>query len=209
MFYKILFIEIITCVGLIGLRIHQGLPPTSIALGETTVVLKSPPPAAGAITPTFKTSSNPVSALPPKQLTPVKFSARPPLTFPVINHTTDHVISVFGDKRGQTRRHQGIDIKAPQGTPVVATTAGYIERINEGGKGGKQIYLRDGTGRLYYYAHLESWSVEEFDVVEAGDEIGTVGNTGNAKKTTPHLHFEILTGKDRVAVDPMTFWPTV
>ena len=133
-------------------------------------------------------------------------SIRGDLLFPVRGHGTEHVISVFGDKRGKTRLHKGIDVKAPRGTDLVAVTDGFIERVRSGGSGGKQVYLRDGRGRLFYYAHLEEQLVEEFQVVEAGDVIGTVGDSGNARNTTPHLHFEILLGKDRTAVDPLTFW---
>ena len=88
----------------------------------------------------------------------------------------------------------------------MATTDGFVERIKEGGNGGKQLYLRDAKGRLFYYAHLDSWSVEEFAAVAAGDVLGTVGDTGNAKGTTPHLHFEIMLGKKKKAVDPLKFW---
>jgi len=88
----------------------------------------------------------------------------------------------------------------------VAVTDGYVERIREGGSGGKQLYLRDAKGRLFYYAHLNSWSVEEFAAVKAGKVLGTVGDTGNAKGTTPHLHFEVMLGKEKKAVDPLQYW---
>ena len=97
-------------------------------------------------------------------------------------------------------------MKAPKGTPVVAVTDGFVERIREGGSGGKSLYLRDGSGRLFYYAHLDDWSVAEFDAVTAGTPLGTVGDTGNARGTTPHLHFEILLGKERRAVDPSAYY---
>ena len=127
------------------------------------------------------------------------------LVFPVSGHYLESVISVFGDPRGN-RLHQGIDIKADRGTVVVAAINGVIERVKEGGKGGKQVYLRGSEGRLFYYAHLDEFSVEEKEVVAAGQSLGTVGNTGNARHTSPHLHFEILIGEDRDAVDPMSFF---
>ena len=210
MFYKILLLEILACVGLVSLRVHQGLPATTLAVGETTVVLKAPSSApAAAPYSAEKGIPVPIKAppkLPAKSPTPVTSLRSGELIFPVANHGVANVISVFGDKRGKTRLHQGIDIKAPKGTPVSATAAGFIERVKEGGSGGKQVYLRDGKGRLFYYAHLDSWSVEEYAVVEAGDELGTVGDTGNAKGTTPHLHFEILLGKKKQAIDPLKFW---
>jgi murein DD-endopeptidase MepM/ murein hydrolase activator NlpD len=211
MFYKFLILEILACISLVSLRVHQGLPATTLAVGETTVILKAP---ATAPAPAPEKNSGPspaktVPRLPTKSPAPVT-SIRPgELVFPVADHGVANVISVFGDKRGKTRRHQGIDIKAPKGTPVLATTSGFIERIQEGGSGGKQVYLRDGKGRLFYYAHLDDWSVEEYATVEAGDQLGTVGDTGNARGTTPHLHFEILLGKKKEAVDPLKFWVNV
>lgn len=121
------------------------------------------------------------------------------LLFPVRGYDATHIISFFGDKRGRNRLHKGIDIAAPQGSPVVAVTDGFVERVTEGGTGGKQIWLRAGSGRQYFYAHLHDWNVVEGDVVMAGDIIGSVGSTGNA--TTAHLHFEIRTAK-REALDP-------
>lgn len=197
MFYKVLFLEILACIGLVSLKVYNNMPETTLAMGETTVVIKSQNvEAAVSELPTLKT----------KEVSSVK---KGELTFPVKGYGPASVISVFGDKRGKTRLHQGIDIKAPKGTPIVAVTDGFVERIREGGNGGKQLYLRDGKGRLFYYAHLNSWSVEEFDAVKAGDSLGTVGDTGNAKGTTPHLHFEIMLGKGKKAVDPLKFWVNV
>ncbi|MEL6391136.1 MAG: M23 family metallopeptidase [Bacteroidota bacterium] len=128
------------------------------------------------------------------------------LVFPVKNHGLDHVISVFGDPRGSHRTHQGIDIKAPRGTEIVAVADGFIERIREGEHAGKSIYLRSADGNLYFYAHLDSYEVEEMQAVVAGELIATVGDTGNAERTTPHLHFEILIGQEKEAVDPLPFF---
>ncbi|TXF85698.1 M23 family metallopeptidase [Neolewinella aurantiaca] len=194
MFYKVLFLEILACAALVGIRVYSAMPETTLAVGETTVVLV--PESDTKVTP----------ALPTQQLKPVTSSVKSELTFPVQNYGPEAIISVFGDKRGKTRLHQGIDIKAPKGTPIIATTNGFIERIKEGGSGGKQIYLRGSKGRLFYYAHLDSWAVEEYEAVEAGDVLGTVGDTGNAKGTTPHLHFEIMLGKEKKAIDPIKFW---
>lgn len=194
MFYKVLFLEILACMGLVSLKVYHNMPETSLAVGETTLVIKS------------QDSDKAVAQLPLHRVKAVNSNEKGELTFPVKGYGTEAVISVFGDKRGKTRLHQGIDIKAPKGTPIVATTDGFIERVKEGGSGGKQVYLRGAKGRLFYYAHLNSWSVEEFAAVEAGQVLGTVGDTGNAKGTTPHLHFEIMLGKEKEAVDPLKFW---
>ncbi len=188
MFYKVLILELLVIGGLVTLRVRQNAEE-----GPTTTASQVDLPASEvAVTP-----------LPDRPLRPVTNAVEGRFTFPVAGHGPQHVISVFGDKRGSSRKHKGIDIKAPRGTQVVATTDGFIERVREGGSGGKQVYLRDGRGRLYYYAHLDSWEVEEFAAVEAGDVLGTVGDTGNAKGTTPHLHFEVLLGKKKEAIDPL------
>lgn len=132
---------------------------------------------------------------------PEEKSVESDYAFPVLYHDRQNIISVFGDQRGSSRLHKGIDIKAPKGTPVVAVTDGFIERVREGGAGGKQIYLRSGDGRQFYYAHLDDWKCQEMDVVSRGQVIGYVGDTGNARSTTPHLHFEIMVGK-RESIDP-------
>ena len=125
------------------------------------------------------------------------------LHFPVKGHTSENIISFYGDPRGKSRKHLGVDIKADRHTPVLAIADGTIEAIREGGNGGKTLYLRSADGTLYFYAHLEDWLVKEDATVDAGEEIATVGNSGNASRTTPHLHFEIMHGKERTSIDPL------
>ena len=184
---------------------HRQLPATTITLGENTLVIKDVGTDIAPPEPLTVSSDEAVAELESQFPTPVRSTAGA-LVFPVAGFGPSAVISVFGDPRGTSRTHEGIDIKAPRGTEVVAVTEGFVERIREGGSGGKQLYLRDARGRLFYYAHLDAFSVQEYDAVQAGDPLGTVGDTGNARNTTPHLHFEILLGKERSAVDPLPFW---
>lgn len=123
--------------------------------------------------------------------------------FPVKDHSTENIISYFGDPRGKSRKHLGVDIKADRHTPILAVVDGKIEAVKESGNGGKTIYLRSADGTLYFYAHLEDWLVEEDAFVLGGQAIATVGDSGNAKGTTPHLHFEIMQGKERTSIDPL------
>ena len=124
-------------------------------------------------------------------------------TFPVSGYDTQAVRSVFGDPRdGGRREHHGIDIFAPRGTPVVATSEAMVRRVGNGGLGGKTVWLRDGRGRSFYYAHLDSQLVRTGQRVQPGDTLGLVGNSGNARTTPPHLHFGLY---QRGPVDPYPF----
>ncbi|MBB4079787.1 murein DD-endopeptidase MepM/ murein hydrolase activator NlpD [Lewinella aquimaris] len=137
----------------------------------------------------------------------------PVLTFPVAGASTRNIKSFWGDSRsGGRRTHQGNDIFAPRGTPLLAVADGRVSSTKVGGLGGKTVWLRDGEGRglTYYYAHLDSQLVRTGQSVRRGDTVGLVGNTGNARTTPPHLHFGIyrngardpysyLTGPDEAA----------
>lgn len=147
------------------------------------------------------TNQSPAVAAPAVALhSPARAAA---LVFPVRGYDTAAVISHFGDERSHGP-HQGVDIKAPRWTPVVAVTDGFVERLHEGGSAGRAIYLRAGNGQQYFYAHLEDIAVAEMEAVSAGELIGYVGDSGNARRTTPHLHFEIMVGQ-REAVDPLPY----
>ena len=114
----------------------------------------------------------------------------------------------FGnDRDGGARKHQGTDIFAGRGSAVVATVNGTIQvAANDGGNGGNRIWLIGQDGTAYYYAHLNGFTVKAGDVVQAGQQIGMVGNTGNAISTPPHLHFEIHPGgRGAPAVDPYPY----
>ena len=89
--------------------------------------------------------------------------------------------------------HQGNDIFATAGTPLYATSRGVIARKAIAVLGGNKLWLVGADGTQYYYAHLSAYAdgVEDGSIVEAGQVIGYVGDTGNAKGTPPHLHFEI------------------
>ncbi len=126
--------------------------------------------------------------------------------FPVDSKSNPDIWSVFGDPRdGGRRKHKGIDIFARRGTPVLAATDGVAHRVRERGLGGKQVWLRDGKrSQSLYYAHLDSQLVSEGARVKAGDTLGLVGNTGNARNTRPHLHFGIYR-RNQGAIDPYPF----
>lgn len=138
----------------------------------------------------------------------VRMISRPVLAFPVANRGTQAIQSVWGDPRGGGRRHEGVDIFAPRHTPVVASAPGRVRRVEVTNLGGRVVWLRDSErNQSLYYAHLQEQWVEEGDVVEVGDTLGTVGNSGNARTTPPHLHYGIYR-RGRGAVNPYPFLRT-
>ena len=126
--------------------------------------------------------------------------------FPVQGRTDAAVGSFWGSARDAgARQHEGIDIFAPRGTPAVAATAGYITRTGETPLGGRVVWLADAVhGDHLYYAHLDKQLVMPGQRVQAGDTLGLVGNTGNARTTVPHLHFGIY-HSGQGALDPFPY----
>ena len=114
--------------------------------------------------------------------------------------------SAFGAERdGGQREHHGIDILAPRGTPVLSAGDGVVSSVAVTDVGGKVVWVSDPARDLsLYYAHLDSQSVSTGTRVRAGDVLGTVGNTGNARTTVPHLHFGIYHRREG-PIDPMPF----
>jgi murein DD-endopeptidase MepM/ murein hydrolase activator NlpD len=136
----------------------------------------------------------------------ITIQTEPSLAFPVSGRGSRAIGSMFGAPRdGGAREHHGIDIFAPRGTPVVAAAAGTVRRVETTGIGGRVVWLSSDEQRLsLYYAHLDSQRVEPGARVQPGDTLGTVGNTGNARGTPPHLHFGIYR-RGRGPVDPYPF----
>lgn len=99
--------------------------------------------------------------------------------------------SFFNDwafPRSGGRSHAGNDIFAPRGTPILAPISGRVD-VATGALGGHQFRLTDASGTLWFGSHLDRFGAS--GPVKAGDVIGYVGDSGNAKGSRPHLHFEI------------------
>jgi murein DD-endopeptidase MepM/ murein hydrolase activator NlpD len=106
--------------------------------------------------------------------------------------------------RSGGRRHQGIDIFARRGTPVVATTSGIVWRVGQNELGGNVVWILGPGGYLHYYAHLDAFGPIAGDTIVApGDVLGTVGNSGNARGGPHHLHYSIY-APGRGAINPFT-----
>ena len=108
----------------------------------------------------------------------------------------------FVDSWGAPRSghtHQGVDMMAAYGTPIVAVTSGTITYSAYDGSGGNMIFLSGDDGNAYWYMHNQN-NLVSGGHVSAGQHIANVGDTGNAAGT-PHLHFEYHPGGGS-AVDP-------
>ena len=95
--------------------------------------------------------------------------------------------------------HSGIDLAVPAGTPVLASLDGVAHVVVSETGYGLHVVVDDGGGLSTLYAHLATVLVAEGEAVSAGEELGTVGSTGNS--TGPHLHFEVR--RDGVPEDPL------
>ncbi|HEX7221038.1 MAG TPA: peptidoglycan DD-metalloendopeptidase family protein [Burkholderiales bacterium] len=130
------------------------------------------------------------------------FSEAPPASLSLVAPVEGPRSSSFGLERyfnGKLRnRHNGMDIAAPAGAPVVAAARGKVIDTGDYFFSGNMIILDHGQGMLSLYAHLQSIEVQTGDAVDAGRQIGKVGATGRA--TGPHLHFSVYL--NFVAVDP-------
>jgi hypothetical protein len=112
----------------------------------------------------------------------------------------------WGAPRQNTGFHEGNDVFAPAGTPVVAVTDGVLRRVGTARVPGNRLYLWSKRGDYYFYGHLSSFERDARSgaKVEAGQVLGFVGSTGDAEPTPPHVHFEIHPGGGD-AVDPYPF----
>ncbi len=129
---------------------------------------------------------------------PVHLGERLRGLFPVAGELT----SRFGDRTdplsSAQRSHHGIDIAAPEGTPIRAVREGRVTFAGEQGSYGNLVIVDHGDGLETRYAHCRAVSVRQGDVVSAGALVGSVGSTG--RSTGPHLHFEVR--QHGHAVDP-------
>ncbi len=182
---------------------HGGLPAgTEIMVGYAEAAASAskpkpppPPPPPPSNDPPSNEPLPPSTPQVPPTVQPPPPDVEPKFTaagyvFPVYGPAS------FSDSFGAPRTttwHHGVDIFAPMGAPLLAVADGTLFRVGWNDVGGNRLWLRDGAGNEFYYAHLSAFSplAREGAQVKAGDVIGFVGNTGDAITTPPHLHFEI------------------
>lgn len=182
-------------------------PATSKAKAPATATVKSiatTPVTAGPVTPaetgdgggrdTSRTQNPPPGGF--TRTPPVRPETRAELlgggyVFPVVGGA--RYSDDFGGPRAETGFHQGIDLFSANGTPLVAVHDGTLFRVGWNRLGGWRLWLDDGQGNYFYYAHLSAYSDLAVDGarVRAGDVIGYMGDTGDARGTPFHLHFEM------------------
>ena len=125
------------------------------------------------------------------------------LAMPLEDVRKQAIADTWAAPRGVGRKHEGQDIFAPKGTPVLSATSGYIYNIGENNLGGQTVSVISKGGRVYYYAHLDSYArgIKIGDRVTTRSVLGYVGTTGNAQGTPPHLHFGVYTSTG--AINPL------
>jgi murein DD-endopeptidase MepM/ murein hydrolase activator NlpD len=125
------------------------------------------------------------------------------LAMPVKDVMKKQIANTWHAPRGTDRVHEGQDIFAPMGTPIFSATSGYVYKVGENNLGGQTVSVIGGGGRVYYYAHLDSYApgLAEGEPVNTKTLIGYVGTTGNAQGTPPHLHFGVYTSTG--AINPL------
>ena len=182
---------------------HGGLPAgTTILVGYAEVAAQAaaaPPPAKPRKPKPGKIAPKPAAPEPkfgipvrqPPQITP-KLTAGG-YVFPVYGPSS--FTDTFGAGRSDVSGgwHHGDDIFAPLGAPILSVASGAVFSVGWNKVGGNRLWLRDGQGNLFYYAHLSAFTplAVNGNKVNAGDVLGFVGSTGDAQGTPTHLHFEI------------------
>jgi murein DD-endopeptidase MepM/ murein hydrolase activator NlpD len=196
-----------------------GLALLPSARPATTAVLSAAATDQAAVT--GSTERADVLGRPPVLRTVARPAVRPPVKRPVPKRASRLRVDIstsgyacpvaapttftdsFGAPRPGGRRHQGTDVLAAYGAPVVAVTSGVI-RTNYSSLGGISLYLEGSDGNEYFYAHNSRNVATTGEHVQAGQLIGYVGNTGDARGGPSHVHFELHPHGGR-AVDSYLF----
>ncbi len=160
---------------------------TRAAVGRLTTRLE----AAKTVTTRLAAAERAAQAR-PRPGPPAAAPARGGIACPVAPPYT--YIDSWGAPRSGGRSHQGTDIMAPYGAKVLAYTGGVVSRHSTSVAGGISLYLLGDDGVEYFYAHLSGYAVPAGTRVRAGQLVAYNGQSGNARYTAPHTHFEVHPG---------------
>jgi hypothetical protein len=185
-----------------GSEILVGYAETWVQAAKPAPVIQTTPGKAKAKKRKKERKTPEPKAAQPKSIAPtfrsIPIGLQPELTaggyvFPV--YGPHDFADTFGAFRGDVAGnwHHGDDIFAPLGAPVLACADGTVFSVGWNDVGGNRLWLRDGQGNEFYYAHLSAYSpaARNGHRVKAGEVVGFVGNTGDAEGTAYHLHFEV------------------
>jgi len=130
-----------------------------------------------------------------RALYPVRLAAMPKpqvLPVPVEGVRVRALRDTWNAARSEGRRHEGIDMFARRGTPVLSSTEGIVTQVGTNRLGGLVVWVMGPGGQRHYYAHLDRYAdVAAGMRIPTGRVLGYVGNSGNAKGTPPHLHYGV------------------
>jgi murein DD-endopeptidase MepM/ murein hydrolase activator NlpD len=182
-----------------GSEILVGYAESWVQAATPSPVVPTPPAKPAKKKPTKPAPKQGQTPSLPSSLHPIPVGLQPqliagPYVFPVYGLDSSFT-DTFGSFRGDVpgNWHHGDDIFAPLGTPILACAEGTVFSVGWNGVGGNRLWLRDGQGNEFYYAHLSAYSpaARNGNRVKAGEVVGFVGNTGDAEGTPYHLHFEV------------------
>ena len=180
----LLCVVFLVIVALVSIAIRFRSTPVVPAVG----VPPAPPVAVG-------------TPLPPPPPPPVSNAS---LIIPVAGVKPEQLLDTFDDARSEGRVHDAIDIPAPAETAVLAAADGKILKLFQSERGGTTIYQLSADQKfIFYYAHLSHYvdGLTEGQLVQQGQQIAYVGDTGNAGPGNYHLHFSIA-----IVSDPKRYW---
>ena len=131
--------------------------------------------------------------------------ADPVITMPILfGVDITKLLHNYGEVRASGRTHEGEDIMALKGTPIVSPTAAVVTRVDYGAGEGNAVYTANPGGEIFIYYHLDrvAEGLAAGQVLERGALIGYVGNTGDASGGASHLHFEVRKTEGNTPTDP-------
>jgi len=188
----LLCVVFLVIVALVSIAIRSRTTPAVPAVGippEPPVAIGTPLPPPPPVSPTPSTSN---------------FVGTASLIIPVAGVKPEQLVDTFDDARSEGRVHDAIDIPAAADTPVLAAADGKILKLFQSERGGTTVYqLSTDQKFIFYYAHLSHYAdgLTEGQLVQQGQTIAYVGDTGNAGPGNYHLHFSIA-----IASDPKRYW---